>query len=251
MSKTAIALAALLVAARPASAQPPQPATSIAGEWLITTQTMQGASTAHITFKQDGDKVSGVLKSRMGDLPFEGGTLTGSDLKFVINFPVQGQSLEVTLAGKVDGPSMAGKAQFGAFGEGDWSAKRVEETATTTETPAATSTPATTSTSSTTSTSGVAGKWDVVVKTQMGDLPVSAELTEAAGKITGTLVGPLGPVEVTGTLDGSTLKLSFNAPTPQGDIPVTMTGDLTGDSISGKADFGGMGQAEWTAKRKP
>ena len=37
--------------------------------------------------------------------------------------------------------------------------------------------------------------------------------------------------------------------TPNGDIPIKMTGDVSGDAIAGKADFGGMGEGEWSAKR--
>ena len=83
----------------------------------------------------------------------------------------------------------------------------------------------------------------------MGDLPITADLTDAAGKLTGTLTGPQGTIDVAGTFDGSALKLEFVAKTPNGDIPITMKGDVTGDSAAGTADFGGMGQGEWTAKR--
>ena len=84
----------------------------------------------------------------------------------------------------------------------------------------------------------------------MGDVPVSVEFVESAGKVTGTIVGPMGPVEIAGTFAGNAIKLEFVAKTPQGDIPVTMSGELNGDSIvNGKAEFGGMGQGEWTAKR--
>jgi hypothetical protein len=56
---------------------------------------------------------------------------------------------------------------------------------------------------------------------------------------------------VTGTFDGNAIKLEFTAKTPQGDIPISMSGELNGDAIvNGKAEFGGMGQGEWTAKRK-
>jgi len=83
----------------------------------------------------------------------------------------------------------------------------------------------------------------------MGDLPITADLTDAAGKLTGTLTGPQGTIDVAGTFDGSAVKLEFVAKTPNGDIPITMKGDVTGDSASGMADFGGMGTGEWTAKR--
>jgi hypothetical protein len=232
-------LAALLVAA-PAIGQ-----TTIAGDWDMTIQSVQGTNNVRVTFKQDGDKISGLFKSAMGELPFENGTLSGGDLKFGFSLPFQGQPIEITMTGKVDGSTIAGKAEFGGLGEGEWTAKRVDETAAAVPTPTAATAPAANSTL------GLSGQWDVTVKTQMGDIPVSAELTETAGKVTGSMVGPAGPVDVSGTFDGNAIKLSFVAKTPQGDIPVEMSGELNGDAIvNGKADFGGMGQGEWTAKRK-
>lgn len=230
-------LAALLVAA-PALAQD-----IITGDWDLTIQSMQGTNTVRVTFKQDGDKVSGLFKSPMGELPFQDGTLTGSDLKFAFSIPIQGQPLDITMTGKVDGESIVGKAQFGGFGEGDWTAKKVEATT-------AAPTPVAADTAPASTPAGISGHWEVTVKTQMGDVPVTADLTDDAGKISGAIVGPTGPVDVSGTLEGSALKLSFTAKTPQGDIPVEMIGEVNGDSIIGKAEFGGMGQGEWTAKRK-
>jgi len=236
--------------------------TSIAGDWDVTIQSAQGTNSMLVTFKQDGDKISGLLKSPMGELPFQGGTLTGNDLKFDFSIAIQGQPLQITMSGTVDGPTITGKAQFGAFGEGDWTAKRVDASAAAAAAPGAAA-PAGAPASATAAAGGAAapggaavsalglnGKWDVTVKTQAGDLPVTAELTVTDGKVTGTLAGPTGPVDVSGTFDGNSLKLEFTAKTPQGDIPVSMTGDLNGDSIvNGKAEFGGMGQGEWTAKR--
>src|SRR4029077_14079235 len=63
--------------------------TTVAGNWDVTINSPQGANTSLVVFKQDGDKVSGVLKGRGGELPFEGGTLTGNDLKFSFTINTQ------------------------------------------------------------------------------------------------------------------------------------------------------------------
>ena len=43
----------------------------------------------------------------------------------------------------------------------------------------------------------------------------------------------------------------MTAKTPQGDLNVSLTGDVDGDSIvNGKAEVTGMGQMAWSAKRK-
>jgi hypothetical protein len=246
MLRSTLALAASFVLlALPVRAQ-----TNIAGDWDVTIQSPQGANTVHVTFRQDGAKVSGVFKSQMGELPFQDGTLEGDDLKFAFAIPIQGQSLDITMTGKVDGASITGKAQFGGFGEGDWTAKRVEATTASAAPAAPVAAAAPAAAASSTTSTGINGKWDATLKTQMGDLPVQVEFVESAGKLTGTFVGPMGPVEIGGTFDGNAIKLDFVAKTPQGDIPVTMTGELNGDAIvNGKAEFGGLGQGEWTAKR--
>jgi hypothetical protein len=239
-------LALVLSIAAPALAQ-----TSVAGDWDVTIVSPQGPNTVRVSFKQDGEKISGIFKSQMGELPFENGSITGDDLKFAFTIPVQGQQLEITMTGKVDGASMAGKADFGGFGEGDWTAKRAPAAAAdaASTTAASTTTAATTTAPKPAASGGLSGHWDITLKTQMGDLPATADITDTAGKLTGTLTGPQGAIDIAGTFDGNAIKLEFVARTPQGDIPITMTGDVSGDAISGKAEFGGMGQGEWIAKR--
>jgi len=242
----------LLLAAAPGFAQTPAP--NITGDWDVTVNSPQGPNTTLVTFTQDGEKVSGIFKSQRGELPFDGGTLTGSDLAFSFTITTQGMQLPITLTGKVDGATMAGKADFGGFAEGDWTAKRSEAKTATSESPTTTSTTTasatTTAATTTTSALGAGGKWDVTVQTPGGELPASAMLTEDAGKITGTFAGPMGEVPVTGTIDGKALKLTVEAQTPQGAMTVIMTGDIDGDTIlNGKAEIAGVGQMQWTAKR--
>jgi len=240
--KTAGFVAAGLLVAVSAFAQ-----TDITGDWDMSVQSMQGTNNVRVTFKQEGDRVSGLFKSPMGELPFQGGTLTGSDLKFAFSIPIQGQPIDITMTGTVDGSTITGKAQFGALGEGDWTAKRIEAGASAAPESSSPSNGAAAGLAT-----GLSGRWDVTVKTPMGDVPVTADLSESVGNVSGSIVAPTGSVDVTGSLEGNALKLSFTAKTPQGDIPVELSGELSGDSIvNGKAVIGGMGQGEWTARRRP
>ena len=231
----AVLFAALLVA--PAAGQ-----VNVTGDWDMTIESPQGTNTVKVTLTQDGEKVSGLFKSEMGELPFTG-TLVGVDLKFAFAIPIQGQSLDVTVTGKVDGPSLAGKMQFGGFGEGDWTAKRAQAAAATTA--------ASTTTATTTPAASVGDKWDVTFKTPNGDLPAVVTVRTDAGKVEGTISSQMGEAPFTGTLEGKALKVSFNFATPQGTLPVVMTGDVEGDTIpNGKAEITGMGTMEWSAKKK-
>src|SRR3954466_13429955 len=89
-------LAVSLLTASPVFAQ-----TNITGDWDITVTSPQGPNTTPATFKQEGDKVSGMFKSPQGELPFDSGTMTGSDVKFTFTINFQGNSLPITLTGKV------------------------------------------------------------------------------------------------------------------------------------------------------
>ena len=246
MTRSKCTLFALfLLVAAPAFAQ-----TSVAGDWDVTVNSPQGSNTTLVTFNQDGEKVSGIFKSPQGQLPFEGGTLKGGDLTFTFTITTQGIQLPITLTGKVEGATMIGKADFGGFAEGDWTAKRTGGTSTASTTTTSTTTTTVTTSTTTTPGLGAAGKWDVMLKTPGGDFPASATLSETAGKLTGTFGSQMGEVAVAGSVEGKAVKLSFTAQTPQGDLAVVMTGDIDGDSIvNGKAEIAGMGQMEWSAKR--
>jgi hypothetical protein len=123
----AVLFAALLVA--PAAGQ-----VNLTGDWDMTIESPQGTNTVKVSLTQDGEKLSGLFKSEMGELPFTG-TIVGVDVKFAFAIPIQGQSLDIAVTGKVDGQTLAGKMQFGGFGEGDWTAKRAAAAAATTTAP--------------------------------------------------------------------------------------------------------------------
>jgi hypothetical protein len=225
----------------PAFAQP-----NIAGDWDLTIESPQGARTVLVSLKQEGEKLTGAFKSPNGELPLSG-TLTGSDVKLTFSINMQGVPLDINMTGKVEGESFAGKADFGGFAEGTFSAKRPATTAAGSSTPPA---PAPAAPSTAAPTAGYGGTWEVVVKTANGDIPATATITDEGGKITGTFSTQMGDLPVTGTVEGKTLKLTMTARMPQGEIPVALTGDVEGDAVvNGKAEFGGM-VGEWTAKKK-
>ncbi|MQA31656.1 MAG: hypothetical protein GEU82_17775 [Luteitalea sp.] len=60
-----------------------------------------------------------------------------------------------------------------------------------------------------------------------------------------------GDVAVNGTVTSAVLRIEFQAKTPQGELPIVMTGDFTGTGAAGKAGIAGMGEVDWTATRVP
>jgi hypothetical protein len=247
MTRASLVLAALLFAV-PTFAQ-----TTVAGDWELTIQSPTGTRSMPLTLKQEGETVTGLFKGPQGELPVKG-TFIGDELKFDFSIPIQGSSIDISMSGKVANETVSGTAQFGGFGEGPFTMKRPDQTASATATPAPTPTDPGAAVPTTTDPpvpAGLAGgKWDVTIKTPGGDFPATANFTEDGGKLTGTFGSQMGEVPVIGTIEGKALKLSIVAKTPQGEITVELSGDVDGDSIvNGKADIAGMGQMEWTAKR--
>jgi hypothetical protein len=240
MSRTAFAVLIVAWLAAPATAQ-----INLTGDWDMTIESPQGTNSVKVTLTQDGEKVSGLFKSPFGELPVTG-ALTGVDLTIAFSLPIQGQSVDVVMTGKAEGPTLAGKVQFGGFGEGDWTAKRAEAAASPT---AATASAAAAKPAG--ASGGASGEWDLIFKTPNGDVPATATINQDGGKLSGTLSSKMGEAPVTGTLVGTSLRVMSNVITPRGTLPLTMKGDIVGDAIAnGKAKLKGVGKMKWAAKRR-
>jgi hypothetical protein len=140
---------------------------------------------------------------------------------------------------------MAGTIEFGGLGKTSWTGKR--KPAPSAAVPASPSAPATPAGSLT----DVTGKWDVIVTMPQGSLPLSASLKQEGDQVSGVINSPLGDAAVAGTMVGTTLKLEFKAQTPQGDMVVSMIGELGPNGLSGKSAVAGLGESDWVAKRVP
>jgi hypothetical protein len=96
----------------------------ISGAWDFKVETAAGSGTPSMLFKQDGKNLSGTYEGQLGKADLKG-TLEGSDIRFSFKVDVQGQQLEVTYTGKVEGKdNMKGTVKLAEFAEGTWTAKR-------------------------------------------------------------------------------------------------------------------------------
>ena len=220
-------------------------ADSVAGAWEVTVDSPQGANTSMLTLKQEGDKLTGDLASAMGSTPVTG-TFSAGSVAITANLDVQGTSLQLGINGKVDADTMTGTVKVGDFGEFPFTAKRGEAAAA----PAPAAAPAAPAAVAPGSTSDVTGKWDVVITLEgVGEVPVSVDFKQEGTRLTGTFTGPPGEVTLQGTMNGPSMRLEFEVDTPQGKMPIVMTGDLGADGLAGKATLAGMGEANWKGTR--
>jgi len=213
--------------------------------------TPQGNQTVGLSLSLAADKVSGELSSPMGAVPVTG-TATGNDVALSAELAIQGMNLEFGITGKVDGDTIAGNVKVGDFGEFPFTGKRVAKTAA--AAPPAAAAAAAPAAAAAAAASGpitdLNGKWNVVLSIAgMGEIPAVANLKQEGDKLSGTLSGPAGDLVIAGTVTGRTVKIDFEAETPQGKLPVTMTGDMGDTSVTGKASIAGLGEADWTATR--
>lgn len=107
--------------------QPPPPASQatgdLSGTWLLTTESQVGTEEARMTVLQTGTALAGTITSRAGTFDYTG-SVDGSAVAFEFTLEVRGNDLELDYNGTVDGNTIKGKAVFGQFGEGTFTARR-------------------------------------------------------------------------------------------------------------------------------
>ena len=93
------------------------------GTWSFQVESAAGTGTPTMTFKQDGEKLSGHYSGQLGEAPLAG-TLKGTAIEFTIDVSVQGTDVHIVYSGTVEKDSMKGKVKLGDFGEGSFTAKK-------------------------------------------------------------------------------------------------------------------------------
>lgn len=85
----------------------------------------------------------------------------------------------------------------------------------------------------------LSGKYEGVAKSeQIGDIPLTVEIKNDNGKVSGKIDTPQGPAPITGgTFDNGKLTMKFDAGGNEG----TVTAMLDGDKITGKWELAGQG----------
>ena len=96
----------------------------------------------------------------------------------------------------------------------------------------------------------LSGDWELTVMTDQGDQMLTITVIQDGQDLTATGdAGEFGPIEMTGTIDGVNVRLAWELDLQGTPLDIVFTGILADGVISGSADFGGMGEGEWTAKR--
>lgn len=106
-----LALPALLAGAQPRD---------LSGKWAFEVVTENGTGNPTVTFKQEGEKLTGTYDSqRGGPRPLEG-TVKGDKVTFTVK-----SGVDLNFSGTVTGDTMSGTADFSGQGSATFAAKRV------------------------------------------------------------------------------------------------------------------------------
>ena len=119
---TVAAVAVLSVAAIAGAGQAAK--VDVTGKWVFAVETAAGSGTPVMTFKQEGEKLTGHYSGQLGEAELTG-SVKGQNIEWKFSVDAQGQTLNAVYTGTVDGKdSMKGKVDLVGLGEGTFTAKR-------------------------------------------------------------------------------------------------------------------------------
>jgi hypothetical protein len=121
--KTVIRTTAVFILAILASTTVAAQGTNVTGDWTFNVTTDQGGGTPTITFKQDGEKLTGKYNGQLGAADLTG-TVKGTDIQFSFTVDVQGQQAPVTYKGTVEKNTMKGTLDIAGMVNGTFTATR-------------------------------------------------------------------------------------------------------------------------------
>src|SRR5262249_5601654 len=95
----------------------------------------------------------------------------------------------------------------------------------------------------------VAVDWDVTINSPQGANTSKVTFKQDASKVDGMIKSPAGETAIAGTVEGDDLKVAFTINFQGMPFEIKLNGKVAGDTITGKADFGGFAEGDWAAKR--
>lgn len=189
----------------------------VVGKWKVAANAPDGnVYNVDLIVKDDAGKASAVLASERGEMPLQEVTIAGDDLTFKLVMDMGPIAFKL----KAEGDNLAGAMTLPDGSGGKVTGKR----------DGAAAAPAAAATSTTAS---AAGKWVVVSKTpDGGEMKVTMDITEAAGKYSGQVTTENGDVAPVTDIKLEGDVFSFKVPTDEG--AWAGTGTLAGKEIKGK-----------------
>jgi hypothetical protein len=98
---------------------------NVTGVWAFTVESAAGTGTPTVTFKQEGEKLTGHYSSQLVGEAELAGSVKGQAIEFTVAGEVEGIKIELKYSGTIEGnDSMKGQLSAGELGGGTFTAKR-------------------------------------------------------------------------------------------------------------------------------
>jgi len=245
--KTFIAAATLLAAASPMAAQ----SANVTGTWTASFVTPDRTYPARIELKQDHDTVTGTVGAGSGT---EGNKLTGSikgnDLTFAFSTVDPnggGRTLAIEVKASISSDGLSGSFNVDAEPTGTFSAKRDESKGSKDTTAPKDSKDS----KDPKGAANVEGTWAFTV--DLGSITASPTVLfkQDGEALTGTYTSQqYGAFPLKGTVKGNQVQFGFTMSVEGNAIDVVFAGTADGDSLKGTVNYGGIGEGNFTGKKK-
>jgi hypothetical protein len=97
--------------------------TDVTGTWLFSVTTDAGSGTPTISFKQNGENLTGHYSGQFGEVDLTG-TLKGNAIAFGFTVQSDAGAIRVDYSGSVERDTMKGTTRYGDLAQGTFTAKR-------------------------------------------------------------------------------------------------------------------------------
>jgi hypothetical protein len=116
--------AATAPASEPAAQAESKDKVDVTGVWAFQIDLGGNTGTPTVTFKQEGEKLTGTYSSQVLGEQQLTGTVKGNAISFGFQASLEGNAIKVSYTGTVDKDTMKGSVTFGDLAEGTWTAKK-------------------------------------------------------------------------------------------------------------------------------
>lgn len=96
----------------------------IDGKYDVTTKTPMGDQKGVLTLATDGDSLTGSISGDQGSIDLADGKVNGDALSWTANI-TSPMPMKLEFSAKVDGDSISGSVQLGAFGSASFEGSRI------------------------------------------------------------------------------------------------------------------------------
>jgi hypothetical protein len=208
----------------------------ISGEWNVSFYVQGSTTPAKFTLKLDGAKVTGTAESaHTGPGTVRDGAWKEGKLSFTLDFA---KHESIAIKGHLEEDKLVGEFTTEGF-TAKWDAKKKSDTKPTTTTAAAPKGGLTAD--------AINGEWNATFEAQGSEVPVTLKLQTERNKLTGTSDSPhLGTGKITNGAFNSD-GLSFTIEGPMG--PINVSGSIKDGKLAGQFDAGAM-KGTWQASKK-